>query len=333
MQQKINTLQGKLLLLYPILFVVLATFIFWYLSTGQKSSDTPMSILGNFNLKAPVTTFAQAIPENKLSYYKEADPKKVFWNTLEDNDTALDWPIKKSGFSLSIPSEHTISKTPRVLGASDMAKKEKQLYSKLQQLQQSVGQKDPTQNGFPSASKNLKAAAAGPYVDIEQLQEMMIQVSDPNTKDPELRQLNELLESVLDIQQPRRVTRRLEVAQNNVTKAEFTPAVSSTPIPISFLGTKSTATMHYYNQERRFEVALRAQEKQRTHSNIKIVVHKDQDLTERSKVALSFDREITLEGTTIPEGKQMSVQLIDFNSRRPLVVKIKNKLLLNAKPL
>lgn len=301
MQHRITTSQRKFLLLSPLVLVVLATFVFWFLGGGQRTSHTQLSMLENFNPQIPLTKLDRSKPEGKLSYYKQADTKKVSWTTLEKRDTALDGIIKTSSTSLKTPSGYTISRTPRIKGAHQVAKQKEQLHYKLQQLEELVRQKDPSLNTTSNAYSSLEAPEV-PYVDLEELEEIMSRVSNPQTKDPELAQLNDLLETVLDIQHPRRVTRRLENTQNNKTKVAVKPAVSSASVPISFLGTKSNSMMYYDTQGGFFGVADRYQEKPNTQNTIKTVVHQTQDVTEGSKVALRLDQEIILDSITIPKG-------------------------------
>lgn len=319
MQHKITTPQVKFLLLSPLPLFFLATLVFWLLGGGQTSSDVQLGMLENFNIQIPIAKPGQAAPENKLSYYKKADTKKVSWRTIDQRDTALNAIVKKSDISLNIPSEHDIERTAQIMGAQEIAEKEVELQQKLQKIQQLVGQNDPSLNVMPRAVNNFNAIPES-NLDLERLEEIMIQISSPETKDPELTQLNDLLERVLDIQHPRRVTRRLETSKNKISEVQYTAIVSNTSVPISCLGAKPYSSLYNTKLVDFYGVDGDFQQDQETQNTIAAVVHKAQDVTEGSKVALRLDQEITLEGTKIPKGHIIYAKAFLFQDRLMLNV-------------
>ena len=300
MQHKITTSQRKFLLLCPFPVLLLVTLSFWILGGGQSSSTAQLDILGNFNLQMPLVNSNHPTPKNKLSYYKKADTKKGSWSTIALRDPALNMPVEKSSISLDHTPEHFVPQAPMAMNTNGMVEKEQQLHYKLQQLHHLVEQSSPDKDTFLEDQKFASQSESVPQLDLEQLEEIMFQISNPQTKDPELTQLNELLETVLDIQHPKRVTKRLEETKNNVAGKYVTPHAYHASVPISCLKIKSGNPVVY--EVDFYDLDTVSQEKKAAPNTIPAVIHKAQDVTEGSKVFLRLDQEITLDGTVIRKG-------------------------------
>lgn len=214
MQHKITTPQHKFLLLCPAPVLLLITLTFWLLGGGQSSSDQQLRML-----QMPLANPNRFTPEDKGSYYKKADTKKVSWRTLANRHPTLNKMITKSGISPTLADEHYIEGTPMVINANEMAKKEQQLQHKLQRLQQLIDPNVPLPDVLPKeGEKSTSQARLHPNMDLEQLEEIIFRISNPKTTDSERNQLNELLETVLDIPHSKRVTQRIEKTKNSTPK-------------------------------------------------------------------------------------------------------------------
>lgn len=214
MQHKITTPQHKFLLLCPAPVLLLITLIFWLLGGGQGSSNKQLSML-----QMPLANLNRSTPEDKGRYYKKADTKKLSWSTLANRHPTLNKIITKSGVSPKLADEHYIKRTPMVINANEMAKKEQQLQHKLQRLQQLVDPNVPLPDVFPKKNeKSTSQTRLHTNIDLEQLEEIIFRISNPKTTDSERNQLNELLETVLDIPHSKGVTHRIEKTKNSTPK-------------------------------------------------------------------------------------------------------------------
>ncbi|HLV62840.1 hypothetical protein [Galbibacter sp.] len=212
MQHKITTTKQRILLLSPLPLVLFAPLVFWIQGAGQPSAISELNMLENFNPQMPIANPNRTALENKVSYYKEADAKKLTWNTIPYRGSKKSDILKKSNLSLHIASEYDIAKTSKVL-KQDMTENKQQLHCKLQTLKQLVSQNEPSLLLRTNQDQNLHPNPTSTKVP-ERLEELMGQLSSPQTKDRELTRLKGVLETVLDIQHTRRVTKPLADSKN-----------------------------------------------------------------------------------------------------------------------
>ena len=87
MQHKITTSKQSVLLLCPLPLVLFASLVFWIQGPGQPSAIAALNLLENFNLQIPIANLNPTAPQNKLHNYKDADAKKLTWNTILYRDS------------------------------------------------------------------------------------------------------------------------------------------------------------------------------------------------------------------------------------------------------
>ncbi len=87
MQHKITTSKQSVLLLCPLPLVLLTTLEFWIQGAGQPSAIAALNRLENFSPQMPIANPNRTAPQNKLHNYKEADAKKLTWNTILYRDS------------------------------------------------------------------------------------------------------------------------------------------------------------------------------------------------------------------------------------------------------
>jgi conjugative transposon TraM protein len=244
------------------------------------------------NLQLPNAQLKDDKGENKLSYYEQAEKDSVRWKEGMEND-----PLFSSSLNDSIP-KNTFSYHPYSLQAGDYKDpNEQKVYKKLEELNRHLQNPD----GYISSSRNPEPKPSFENTsidsdDVNHLEELMKRAGSSNTKDPEVDQLNSMMDRILDIQHPERVKQRL--SDNSFRKKEevFSVKSDNNSYSISLLDTSKTE-----NQQDAF-YGLDATGGDPEQNAIEAVIHETQSLVDGSIVKMRFLDDITIIGTTIPRG-------------------------------
>jgi hypothetical protein len=219
--------QRKFLLVLPLILLPFLTLFFWALGGGKVDKATAQdNLLKGFNSQLPDAKLKDNSALNKMSYYDKAalDSDKLrqqmksdpYYHPRRDTDTAsLHFP--GTGKSLSAITGKSRHQSSKLIGAGDNADANAmQVYQKLAVLQAAINKpaalpvNPPTVNaGHPIASPSGSALK-----------------NPTNTQDPELQQMNGLLEKILDIEHPERLKDKTKPqADTSTRRFKAIPAV------------------------------------------------------------------------------------------------------------
>jgi hypothetical protein len=203
----------KLLLVLPIIMLPFITLLFWVAGGGKAEAvQAELSKPRGLNTKVPDAKLKEDSTLNKMSYYDraasdsaklrqlmKADPYYKEHFTNDSTAVSLTAPnISGQGLINEPAPSATVHRTKAV---------ETALNRKLARLQETIDQ--PATHPEVVTTSNLKSSIVEPSYS---------RVST-NREDPELRQMNNLLERILDIQHPDRL---LQKADSNATSGENT---------------------------------------------------------------------------------------------------------------
>jgi len=188
--------QRKFLLVLPLIPLPFLTLFFWALGGGKVDpADARANTSRGFNSRLPDAKLKDNSALNKMSYYDKAalDSDKLrrqmkrdpYYRNHAGGDTAgLHFPLtvkgNNTGSGVFYESPNQSNGTP----AANVNK----VYQKLAQLQSAINK--------PAVEPKPIASPAG-------AESLLKNVAPP--EDPELRQMNSLLEKILDIQHPERI--------------------------------------------------------------------------------------------------------------------------------
>lgn len=210
--------QRKFMLVLPIILLPFLTLFFWALGGGKVDNvNAQANVIKGFNSQLPDAKLKDNSALNKMSYYEKAalDSDKLrqqmksdpYYHPHSDTDTAaLHFPKSKA---LLLGGDLQASK---LIGSSDDASANAaQVYKKLAALQTAINK--PATSRDNSAKFNstnpISPSVASPLK------------NQASTEDPELKQMNGLLEKILDIQHPERVKAAAEKTGNTVPVKKF----------------------------------------------------------------------------------------------------------------
>lgn len=306
----------KFFVVLPLLVVPFLTLIFWVLD-GGKGHQTQASVLASstgLNSTLPPAYFPDDSPLDKLSYYEKAALDSTRLEKLIKNDPYYSdqtKPIKKVTYS------GTSNKSANPLNTSLNAENtpsdplEAQVYQKLQQLN-TVLQKSESQ---PSTkiedytSHNSNSGSSMNKQDIDRLEQMMGMMNNGTENEgPEMSQLNDMLEKILDIQHPERMQSKIQNAAGK-SKNLILPVTSNKEESITLLTSdKILADTNEFNSagqlpnNRFYSWSEELTSENNKQSAILAVIHETQTLVNGSVVKLRLVHDALVNGVLLPEG-------------------------------
>lgn len=207
--------QRKVLLVLPLMVLPFLTMFFWALGGGKASSaEIKTDTAKGFNINLPDAVLKGNKDLNKLSYYDKAAADSVklreqmksdpYYRQAADSAAALTIPANAQ------PAWRTNIQPSKVAEGNNQTANEAQVYQKLAQLQTAINK--PVQP--------VKANSPQSFND-NSLSGKVLQTSQQKSEDPELKQMNGLLEKIMDIQHPDRVKENVDPKAKELESKRF----------------------------------------------------------------------------------------------------------------
>lgn len=315
----------RFLLALPLLTFPFITLLFWALGGGQVPKSYAKPPTKGLNSTLPLVYMDSEAPLSKMDYYERAQAEARQLEELIRNDPNYqemaydEWSedrlIKDVGGDLGSFEADAFSAGFGV--ETDGASHEERLTQQLIQLENVL--KDtlsPQPFGQQSIPLEPRALHSGMQAaDVDRLEQMMDAMSQPEQEDPELQQLNGMLEKILDIQHPDRVQQQGELQQKQDKGKAFTIQAAAPSFLISSLARPGVQENDFFSLEQ-------ATPQQESQNAILAVVHDTQSLVSGSTVKLRLLTAIRVDGVLIPESQFIYGTATLTNER--LKVQIKN---------
>lgn len=209
--------QRKILLVLPLLVLPFLTMFFWALGGGKvNQAGTKAGTAKGFNMNLPDAVLKGGKDLNKLSYYDQAAADSVKLKQQMKSDPYYHQAADSAaGLQLTAHAEpawrnNTVIQSSKLAGGNTQANNEAQVYQKLAQLQTAINK--PVQ---PAKVNSVTATAGNDAVSKSQ------QISQQKAEDPELKQMNGLLEKIIDIQHPDRLREKADPQAKELENKRF----------------------------------------------------------------------------------------------------------------
>jgi hypothetical protein len=196
----------KVLLMVPLLVMPFLALAFYAMGGGR--SDSPQLLNQSqkgINTDLPDAAFKKGHPQDKLAYYQQAD-----------QDSASS-------------DENGIKSVADRLGFSDQEQdpQAELINEKLQALNKELSRPAEANEQKPSSATRRSNQSVTLENDVDRLEALMLNMQQSNADDPEIRQLNGMLEKILDIQHPQRVSNQYinKISENGESLFKAIPAV------------------------------------------------------------------------------------------------------------
>ncbi|MNK11806.1 hypothetical protein D3C87_298550 [compost metagenome] len=304
--------QRKFLTVLPVLVFPFMTLAFWAMGGGTETvAAAPAK--GGINIDVPGANLKDERNMDKMQFYNAAekdsakmrDLKKSdpYYQNREATDQNLILDQQRLGFTGS-----GFATTPSSYGAAYTNPQEQKVYQRLDLLNKALTQPvDPLQQQ-PYAANNFGApkTAGVTSADVDRLEQMMKAMQGGNEPDPEMNQLNGMLEKIMAIQNPGLVQEKLRQTSEQRKGRVYAVSTGKQADPVSTLDkegvAKPTGNRGNDKEVNGFFSFDNTNTAGTVNNAISAVIHEDQTITTGSIVKLRLTSDIFINGQLIPKG-------------------------------
>ncbi|ODS74179.1 MAG: conjugative transposon protein TraM [Cytophagaceae bacterium SCN 52-12] len=315
--------ERRLYTVLPLLVIPCVTFIFWILGGGSADQAIVQTEGAGFNASLP-EPFLRDGPSDKLAFYEKADRDSAALRELQRADPYYSGQITGQSFA----QESRLLGLPEKKQPLDQGHQaEAQINQKLEELKTVLAakQETPPLVTAPDLTSELEKQTPA-ATDLDRLEKLVESIHAPSSvSDPEMAQLDQMLEKVLDIQYPERVEDRLAEQSRLEREKVFAVTAIDPQIPISCMACETELptslesppyeTVGFYGLDDEFT-------SQPPVNLIEAVVHETQEIVAGSTVKLRLTHEVFIAGVLIPKD-ELVYGIAVLNGER-LQIQIKN---------
>ncbi|KGO93677.1 conjugative transposon protein TraM [Flavobacterium subsaxonicum] len=294
--------QRKMLLVLPLLVLPFITMAFWALGGGKMDTVNANVVKEGFNLTLPGSNLKEGTALDKMNYYERAALDSAKLEDLIKKDP--NYLSKATKTDEEKPLQDTTSQRSNggLKTSGYRNPNEERVYRKLEALQKAMN-KPATSQRHNVASRYTKPASEDAEGDIAKLEAMMQSMNQPQGADPEMQQLNGMLENILDIQHPQRAQEKLRKASEAQRGQVFAVGTGTSEEIISSLNISnsspalasghSTRNGFYSIEEPVYADVLQ--------NAVQAVIHETQTVVNGSTVKLRLASDIFIKGIKVPK--------------------------------
>lgn len=297
--------QRKFFLVAPAMVLPFIFIIFYAMGGGGGTGSQKVAKEGGLNLSLPEAQVESNAAHDKMSFYKKALQDSLKRKKQMEGDPYFQgWGVEDEALSDLSADPSPYQTSPGYRGRYTDPN-ERKVYERLEALNHVMNQQN--EYGSQRYASDHKAAGynpAGRYAneqyDLSRFEQIAAQMkSEKSEEDPELTQLNSMLERILDIQHPERVEGKLK--ENASKQRGQVYAVTNKPdslqigyMPVNLLeeitmeGENSFYSLDYHD-EATIQNAIEA------------VVHGDQTIVNGTTVKMRLVNDVYVNGVIIPK--------------------------------
>jgi conjugative transposon TraM protein len=290
----------RFVMVLPLLVTPFMTMIFWALGGGQGTATYGMKAENaGLNLELPNAQFQKNDNAwDKLSLYQQAQRDSIKYNEAKQNDPYFKLPpLKESQDTTKKPGGVNTS-----LGKKDHSidENEKRVNKKLAELYKNLNA-NPTEQKRQDQDELSPKQEKALSNDVERLEAMMEMMQSDGAEDDEMKEIQSVLDKILDIQHPQRVKERQKGngATDTVSSYRVSPArVQSVGM---FGNSTHRDTSYYFVTKNRFFGVNELSTVEKAPTAIEAEVYDGQTLVSGSVIKLKLTNDIYVNGVLIPK--------------------------------
>jgi len=305
----------KFLLVLPLLGLPFITLGFYALDGGKGTGEPVNKKQNGMNMDLPKAENVADSTLDKMAFYDLARKDSIQKSKEDQNDPYFKLQDNLNGSFDSTVAHEEASSAPApssafaqsLVGSSSNAysgrsyndPNERRVQEKLAALNASLNQ--ATQPKAPSVEDTYRprASSGASTADIDRLESMIGSVQGSNGGgDPEMQQINSVLNQILDIQHPERVQERLKETSNKNKGQVYAVSSNAKPNLISTLDKPIKGKSSRGNGFFSIDEAVADDKEQNA---IEAVVHEQQTITTGSIVKLRLTNDIYINGQLVPK--------------------------------
>ena len=306
----------KLFLVLPILVLPFLTLLYWALGGGQGSDlqAQQQSAKSGLNTDLPNAYLKDEKPLDKLGYYEKAssdsakledliknDPYYMKFKSAESKDSlSSSDSVNKAMNNHNGGGESLLHNAKHNLSYSDP--NEAKVYKKLDELNAALNMAStPTKNVEPY-SNSVSSNGTLNSADVDRLEKMMeINKGGEEGDNPEIKQLNGMMDKILAIQHPERINQELQTESKAHQGQVFAVTTINKDLCISLLAVDTPGQRQPSSNNKFFTLYEDVQYSTNQNNSIKATIYETQALVDGSIVKLRLVNDIYINGTSIPK--------------------------------
>lgn len=304
--------QRRFLLVLPLLALPFMTMIFWALGGGKvEKVEAQAAVKKGFNINLPDANLKDDKPMDKMSYYDQAQLDSIKFLELVKNDpnyrniglTDTDEYLSGKEDTLQLPADERGLNTSLYGGRGSNDPHTDKIYRKLAELDREMSKPAPASmddepyDMYQRTPGRGNSNAGVNSSDVDRLEQMMNMMNQPAGEDPEMKQLNGMLDKILDVQYPERVQEKLKQTSQANKGQVFAVSSQTKENNITLLNADLTAgssTNGFYS----LTGATAIEDSQNA---IQAVIHETQTIVDGSTVKLRLVNDVFINGVRIPK--------------------------------
>lgn len=311
--------QRKFFLLLPLLVFPFMTFLLWSIGLiGATEAKAQIPVQRGFNMNLPEPVVSKDSNWNKLRFYEQADKDSARYRSLQKTDpyynlSSLDKKPDITDRLRDTATGFTYDPYPQELQSTEDPNEAK-VYSKLAQLDEALNKnnqplKTETDKELTTEILSGNPGASVNTADIDRLENMMKAMQgDDNAVNPEMEQINGMLEKILDIQHPDRVKEKLQEQSEKRKGQVFAVSAKTNTGNISLLQSKQPATAIDSAKESPFQRINRfyaldeaVTDEENMQNAVQAIIPETQTLVSGATIRLQLVTDIYLNGVMVPK--------------------------------
>lgn len=285
--------QRKLMTALPVLVMPFIAMLFWALDGGKETYATTKVENKGLNTEVPGARLESTPKWDKLSLYEQAQRDSLKKAEAERTD-----PYFRLRTLTEIEQRDSIGFINHSLGKkeSDLTRTEKEANEKINAIRSLI---DESESHVSKKQSNpTHQMTPEPDESIDRLEQMMLMMQENGGSDPELQQIEGVLEKILDVQHPERMQEKLQKQSAASPTKVFSVSKATPMLSGKYFGTPDSTTIIT-----RFFVDT---DLDTTQVNIvNAVTVSDQILSDKSIIKLRLEDEIFVSGKKIPRGSYL----------------------------
>lgn len=288
----------KLLLVAPVLVIPFVIFFMWSLGIvgNARANTTGNAIASGMNLNLPSAAAPKDSNWNKLKYYEQAEKDSAKLKSKLKSDRLL-FGLDEEEEAESMEGVSDAELAERMYGAGQLNNKNRstssadQVYDRLSRIQKEISRESLPRReaeSSPSPSSNPE---------IENLSGMMSQMQ--GGEDPELGQLDQMLDKIIAIQNPQKLQDEHDEKMKASRGQVFAVQADSSNLNISTLGPEQGIIKP--KESNGFFALDNIGRHKPGQNSVRAVIHETQTLVNGATVKLRLVDAIRINGVMIPK--------------------------------
>ncbi|WP_277015067.1 conjugative transposon protein TraM [Flavobacterium lindanitolerans] len=315
----------KLMLILPVLVLPFITLIFWALGGGRTyGTESSEKKIPGVNFRLPDAQISEEADLDKMGYYTKAKKDSIKFQEMVRNDPSYRdaGPMEGQAQQFNGYPPAGTGMNNSLYGSGHNDPNTQKIYERLSILNRELarpGSGNPYQESYEMGQRGANALKGS---EVDRLEQMMNMMSQPEGDDPEMRQLNGMLEKILDIQHPDRVRQKLKDGSDAKRGQVYavTGAQKENNVTVLTAGKTRNGAGFFALEENAETLEQNA---------IQAAVHENQTIVTGSTIKLRLLNDITVNGTLIPkdnfvfgkaslEGERLTIKIASIRYRNSL---------------